>query len=60
MANLLSKITIFAVIFVAIVYQFLAKSIIFGALGYGRKVLSIEDFDDVTCQKIEELGLEGK
>jgi arylesterase/paraoxonase len=59
MVHLLSKIAIVGVIFLAVVYQFLVKSIIFDSLGYGRKVLSINDFDGVTCQKIEELGLEG-
>jgi len=58
MVHLLSKIAIVGVIFLAVVYQFLVKSIIFDSLGYGRKVLSIKDFDGVTCQKIEELGLE--
>jgi hypothetical protein len=57
MVNLVSKIAIVGVGFIAIVYQFLFKSIIFDTLGYGRKVLSIKYFNHVKCEKVDELGL---
>jgi hypothetical protein len=59
MVKLASKLAIVGVGFIAIVYQFLFKSIIFDTLGYGRKVLSIKDFNHVKCERVEELGLEG-
>jgi arylesterase / paraoxonase len=59
MANLLSRFAIVGVVFVAVAYQFIFKSIIFDTLGYGRTVLSIKDFPDIRCEKITELGLEG-
>jgi arylesterase / paraoxonase len=59
MANLLSRVAIVGVVFIAVAYQFIFKSIIFDILGYGRAVLSIKDFPDIRCEKITELGLEG-
>ena len=57
--SLLSRVAIVGVVFIAILYHFLFKSILFDTMGYGRQVLSIKDFEDVKCEKIEELGLEG-
>lgn len=57
--NLLSRLAIVGVVFLAITYQFLFKSILFDTLGYGRTVLSIKHFENVKCEKIDELGLEG-
>lgn len=59
MVNLVSKLAVVGVVFVAVLYQFLLKSFIFDFLGYGRKVLSIKDFEDIRCERITELGLEG-
>jgi arylesterase / paraoxonase len=59
MVNLISRLAVVGAVFIAILYQFLFKSIIFDCLGYGRKVLSIKDFKDVRCEKVTELGLEG-
>lgn len=59
MVNLASKIAIVGAAFIAIAYQFIFKTIIFDTLGYGRKVLSIKDFNNVRCERIDELGLEG-
>ncbi|KAG4420528.1 hypothetical protein IFR04_006348 [Cadophora malorum] len=57
--KLISKAAIVGVVFIAVLYQFVFKSIIFDALGYGRKVQSIKDFNNLQCEKIDELGLEG-
>lgn len=57
--TLLSRAAIIGVVFIAVLYQFIFKQIIFGTLGYGRKVQSIKDFPNVNCEKIDELGLEG-
>jgi len=57
--NLASRVAIFGIVFVAIAYQLFFKYIIFDALGYGRKVLSIQHFENVRCEKVTELGLEG-
>jgi arylesterase/paraoxonase len=58
MINLASKVAIVGAVIIAALYQFFFKSIIFDALGYGRKVLSIKDFNNIKCEKIDELGLE--
>jgi arylesterase/paraoxonase len=58
-ANLISRVAVIGVVFIAVAYEFLFKSIIFDSLGYGRKVLSIKNFKDVRCEKVTELGLEG-
>jgi arylesterase/paraoxonase len=58
MVNLTSKVAIVGVVIAAAFYQFFFKSIIFDALGYGRKVLPIKDFNHIKCEKIDELGLE--
>lgn len=57
--KLISRAAIVGVVFIAVLYQFVFKSIIFDALGYGRKVQSIKDFNNLQCEKIDELGLEG-
>ncbi|KAE8441063.1 hypothetical protein EG329_005892 [Mollisiaceae sp. DMI_Dod_QoI] len=59
MVNLISKIAIVGVVFLAVLYQFIFKSIIFDSLGYGRHVQSIKDFPRFQCQKVDDLGLEG-
>lgn len=59
MVNLISKIAIVGVVFVAVLYHFLIKSALFDILGYGRNVMSIKDFPHVQCQKVDDLGLEG-
>ncbi|KAF8849101.1 putative serum paraoxonase/arylesterase 2 [Acephala macrosclerotiorum] len=59
MVNLISKVAIFGVVFVAVLYQFIFKSLIFDFLGHGRHVLSIKDFNHVQCERIDDLGLEG-
>lgn len=57
MVNLASKLVIVSVVFLAISYQFLFKSVIFGILGYGRVISTISAFN-VQCKKIDQLGLE--
>ncbi len=57
--TLLSRAAIVGVVFISILYQFVFKQLIFGTLGYGRKIQSIKDFPNVHCEKIDELGLEG-
>lgn len=59
MVNLISKVTVVGVVFAAVLYQFLLKSIIFDGLGYGREVMSVKDFKGFRCEKVTELGLEG-
>ena len=59
MVDIVSRIDIVSVVFIAVAYQFLFKSVIFDTMGYGRKVLSINKFKDFRCEKIDELGLEG-
>ncbi|TVY76064.1 Serum paraoxonase/arylesterase [Lachnellula suecica] len=59
MANLLSKAAIAGVVFVGVFYQFIFKDLYYGVLGHGRKVNSIKDYNHVSCQKVDELGLEG-
>lgn len=59
MVNLLSRAAIAGGVFIAVLYQFVFKSIIFGALGYGRSVQSITDFPQFQCTKVDDLGLEG-
>lgn len=59
MVNFVSRIAVVGAVFIALAYQFLFKSIIFDTLGYGRKVLSIKEFEGVRCEKVTELGLEG-
>lgn len=59
MVKLISKIAIVGVVFVAVLYQFLIKKVLFDVLGYGRHVMSIKDFPHVQCQKVDDLGLEG-
>jgi arylesterase / paraoxonase len=58
MVNLVSKIAISGVVFVAVVYQFIFKTLIFDTLGHGRKLKSIKDFNHVRCEKINVAGLE--
>jgi arylesterase/paraoxonase len=57
MVNLVSTIAIIWVVFIAILYQFLFKGLIFGVLGYGRSFRSLSLFN-VQCKKIDQLGLE--
>lgn len=59
MVNLVSKVAIVSVVFIAILYQFIFKTLLFDVLGYGRKVSSIKDYNHVHCTKVDELGLEG-
>lgn len=59
MVNLVSKVAIVGVVFVAVVYQFVAKTIIFDSLGYGRSLEPLAAFSNVRCEKVDELGLEG-
>jgi arylesterase/paraoxonase len=59
MVNLVSKVAIVGVVFIAVLYQFIFKTLLFDVLGYGRKVNSIKDYNHVQCTKIDELGLEG-
>lgn len=46
-----------SVVFVAVVYQIYFKSLI-DTLGYGRKLSPLSSFN-VSCEKLENLGLEG-
>src|SRR6187402_2901544 len=59
MVNLLSKVAIVGIAFIAVLYQFVFKTIIFDTLGYGRSIESLSTFNDVRCEKVDELGLEG-
>jgi len=59
MVNLASKFAIVGVAFIAVLYQFVFKYLLFNILGYGRETFSIEAFSHVRCKKIDELGLEG-
>jgi hypothetical protein len=59
MVNLVSKVAIVGVVFVAVLYQFVFKNLLFGIIGYGRHVRSIKDFNHISCKKVDELGLEG-
>lgn len=59
MPNLVSKVTVAAVVFVAVAYQFLFKTIIFDTLGHGRTLEPLASFRNVQCEKVEGLGLEG-
>jgi arylesterase/paraoxonase len=43
----------------AVLYQYFAKSLIFDILGYGRVVQNVSAFSHLSCQKIDNLGLEG-
>ena len=58
MVNLFSKLAIGTVVSLAILYQFVIKSIVFDVLGYGREVASITSFSHLQCEKVDELGLE--
>ncbi|CZS93626.1 related to serum paraoxonase/arylesterase [Rhynchosporium agropyri] len=57
--RLISRASTVGVVFIAILYQFVLKSLIFGALGYGRKLQFLRDFPNIQCEKIDNLGLEG-
>lgn len=57
MVNLASKFAIFLVVLIAILYQFVFKTLIFDTLGYGRSVSSISAFN-VRCEKVDRIGLE--
>jgi arylesterase/paraoxonase len=57
MVNLASKLAVFLVVLIAILYQFIFKSLIFDTLGYGRSISAISAFN-VKCKKIDQLGLE--
>ncbi|KAL2068057.1 hypothetical protein VTL71DRAFT_16155 [Oculimacula yallundae] len=57
--KLISRVAIIGVVFIAILYQLFFKSLIFGALGYGRKLQSLNDFNNIQCEKVDQLGLEG-
>jgi hypothetical protein len=59
MVNIASKVAIVGVVIIAAFYQFFFKPIVFDIFGYGRKVSSIQDFNHLKCEKIDELGLEG-
>lgn len=59
MVNLVGKATIVLVALIAALYQFLFKSIIFDLLGYGRVISPLHTFNNVRCEKIDDLGLEG-
>lgn len=59
MVNFVSKAAILGVVFIGVVYQFVAKSILFDTLGIGREVNSISAYGHVRCEKIDHLGLEG-
>lgn len=58
MVNLLSKIAITGVAIVAILYQFVFKDLLVGAVGYGRKTHSIKEYPNLKCERIEIPGLE--
>jgi hypothetical protein len=59
MVNLISKAAIVSVVFIAILYQFVFKTIIFQTLGYRRSIEPLSAFKNVRCEKVDELGLEG-
>ena len=59
MVYFVSKVAAIGAVFIAVLYQFVFRSIIFDTLGYGRQVLTIKDFQDVRCERVTELGLEG-
>ena len=59
MPNLLLRTTAVGAVVLAALYQFIAKTIIFDTLGYGRAVRTINSFSNVNCQKLDDLGLEG-
>jgi arylesterase/paraoxonase len=59
MPSLLLRTTAIGAVVIGILYQFIAKAIIFDTLGYGRAVQDISMFRNARCQKIDDLGLEG-
>jgi arylesterase / paraoxonase len=59
MVSLASKLAIVGVVFIAILYQFIFKTLVFDVFGLGRKVDSIKDYSHVRCEKTDKLGLEG-
>lgn len=59
MVNLVSKIAITGVALLAVLYQFVFKTIIFDVLGHRRSVSTITAFENVSCERIIEPGLEG-
>ncbi|RDL32038.1 uncharacterized protein BP5553_09440 [Venustampulla echinocandica] len=59
MANIASKVAIVGAVFVAVLYQFVFKTLLFDVLGYGRTVTSIKDYPHLQCEQVTELGLEG-
>jgi arylesterase/paraoxonase len=59
MVNLASKLAIAGVVSLAVLYQFVMKYIVFDVLGVGRETFSIESYNHLKCEKVEELGIEG-
>lgn len=59
MVNLISKVAIVGVIFIGVLYQYVFKTLLFDIIGYGRQVQSIKEFPQISCKRIDELGLEG-
>ncbi|KAJ5043078.1 uncharacterized protein L3040_004465 [Drepanopeziza brunnea f. sp. 'multigermtubi'] len=58
-ATFASRGAVVSIVFVAVLYQFLFKHFIYQTLGYGREVQSIDEFPDLKCENVDELGLEG-
>jgi arylesterase/paraoxonase len=58
MLRSLSTTAVIGVAVIAVLYEFVAKSLIFDVLGYGRVVQNISAFNNVHCQKVDDLGLE--
>ncbi|KAJ8064737.1 hypothetical protein OCU04_007055 [Sclerotinia nivalis] len=57
MASSLAYRVAIIVAFIAILYQFLFKRIIFDVFGYGRSISTIDAFN-ATCERIDNLGIE--
>jgi arylesterase/paraoxonase len=58
MVHLISKVALVSAVLIAVLYQFLIKSLIFDLFGYGRVLTPLSSFKGLSCEKITELGLE--
>lgn len=58
MASLVSRAAIAAVVFFAVLYQFIFKELLFQSLGYGRRVQSIKDYSKYKCERLQIENLE--
>jgi hypothetical protein len=53
-----SRFAVISVTLIAVIYQFVLKTLLWDTLGYGRSITAISAFN-ARCEKIEGLGLEG-